>query len=539
MATNAEQDQLNTANQNQVESSSQAPNVAGAAAPIAGSNNRVANYSSGTAPSKGSGRFTNLQNYIGANQGAGDRLAQGINGNLNRSSADDKQKTETQASSVREGIESAQNKLNTGSGYLNQIGQNNFNANDITDNADKLNEFTNFRTNQAVDPNTLKTNLAGAQAQSAQYQNVLQNQANQANTESGRFNLLKNAFNGGSAAQNPYSAGQQRLDQLFLQSGGNNGVQTIQNNIKNNLSAASDMNAGINAFGGQINDVGNNASTLASNLQNKTGELETGYINNLQNQVAGVNAGRDTSRDQYQRFFNGVTGHDPSNPLNQDLLNSSGLKQGEQTFNVLNNPLLTSDKYVNFDNRNANDYHDIATSQDVNRYGALSKLAGIDPGKLSQTGMLVDPATGQLSNAASFKTGQGSLRSDLDTAKQQFLDNATQTNLTGNGQANYGTVFGDGVANIYKTGNAMDYLNGVDTNPLPTTQYLGGVTDATNKANTDLQSQLQAYLDQAGFGNYIGANGLTSGASNLQDFGYGDTTNSTRGIYNPKNDIKV
>ena len=47
---------------------------------------------------QGSGRFTNIQKYLGANKGAGSRLADGI-----------EKKSDEYTSSVREGIASAQN----------------------------------------------------------------------------------------------------------------------------------------------------------------------------------------------------------------------------------------------------------------------------------------------------------------------------------------------------------------------------------------------------------------------------------------------
>jgi hypothetical protein len=602
MAINAEQNQLQKSTQNK--DNSEQPTQAGGqtmsgSGGASGPQARTASFSTGSQPTQGSGRFTNLKSYINANQGAGDRLAQGINKNVNQQTSAKKDDANTQAGSVRAGIEGAQTKLGTGTDYLNQVNNEGFNAQEFAADQNKLNDFGQFRTNQAIDSQGLQSGVGGAQQAAATYQNALQNYGNQAATEAGRFGLLKNTFGGQTTYANPYSAGQQRLDQLFLQSGGTNGVKQLQDNIRGNQSEANKLAGQIDQYGNQVTDITGQASTLAQNLQNRTNALETGYITDLEGQVAGVNAGRAADQTNYKNFFNTLTGKDPSNPLNQGLLDESGLKRGQQTFNVLNDPNLTAENVIKFDPRSASGYQDIASQSNVNYYDALSKLAGIDNSKLNSVGQLIDPTTGGIAKGASFLQGEEGLSGRVGAARDRILSDAanfsgegsrfqnmyntgrTLTNPTssqigngmdGVGSNTIGATAGSSVADYLRNlqGNTGFYQTGTKGDQF-INNNVGNVDDAAarlfaqnrgdayqagqdattslnsartaaqnaqNQAQNSLREQMLNYLGNQGFYNYIGDNGATTGDRDIAAYGYGgDNKDNPTGIYTPKNDV--
>lgn len=153
---------------------------------------------------KGSGRFTNLQKYVSANQGAGEKIGNRIGSQV-----------EGQAGQVRQGIQQAKTGFQqqidpekqriAGAEALTQeaLGNTQQFVNDPT----KFNQFQQLRNAQTAQINPLELQQQQLQAQKAQQM------AANANTEQGRFQLLKGAF-----ANPRYTTGLGRLDQLFLQS---------------------------------------------------------------------------------------------------------------------------------------------------------------------------------------------------------------------------------------------------------------------------------------------------------------------------------
>jgi hypothetical protein len=385
MAVNAEQNQNYNQQQQNTNSTGGGPaQTPGAMNPgLAASQSRTANYSTGQQPGQtGSGRFTNLQKYIGANEGAGDRMAQGIGANLDQKNQATSKEADTSASAVREGIQSANQKLDTGNQYLNQVKDTNFNANDIAGDQNKLQDFTNYRTGNAVDANALAQQNNQAQTNALNYQNQLNQQMQQTQTDQGRYGLLKDAFGGGTVYQNPYSTGQQRLDQLFLQSGGTNGINNIQNNIRGNLGQVGNQ---LNDLSGNvantISGIGTQAKDLATNLDTTSKGLATGFISNLESQIPQFNQMRADQQawatDQYKKLQSGQ-------PIDQKFADLMGLSQGQRTFDILNG--TSAGAFLNLSPATAATASDIASQDDVNRYAALAKLAGIDGSQLTTPG---------------------------------------------------------------------------------------------------------------------------------------------------------
>lgn len=164
----------------------------------------------GGTKSSTSGRATNLQSYLQANQGA--KIGEEVG-----------QKLQSTASQIGQNVSKAREDLrqqaygaggtpgNATGGEFGRLGQYQQYAQQIQQDPTKLSEqqiadFQKIRTGQYQTPEV--QNLPQLQAQSQQAQQMTQ----LAGTEPGRFELLRQTF-----GRPTYSTGQQRLDQLLLQ----------------------------------------------------------------------------------------------------------------------------------------------------------------------------------------------------------------------------------------------------------------------------------------------------------------------------------
>lgn len=505
---------------------------------------RTAQFSSGSTPTqKGSGRYTNLQKYLGANQGATDRLYQGIGSRLGKETQEKQQEVDTQASKVREGIQSANQSLQQGQGYLNQLGQQDFNAEQFVQDQNQLDQFSKFRTGQAIDQQQLGQQLSQAEQAALASQQQVQQRLGQVGSDAGRFNLLKETFGGRSAFKPTYSSGQQRLDQLFLQSGAGNKVGQLQEDLRQNLLKSGQGLENIQTgLGGQLKDIGSQASQLASGLQTKTGELESGYVSGLEGQVGDINKQREAERAKYEQFINQLGGKATGGELDPNLIREFNLMQNQQLFNVPKN-LNTFRDVVNVDDRQAQTYKDIVTQQNINRYDALAKLAGIQNLKVNQLGGLIDTTTGQLSRAASAKTGDASLQNQIEQAKKSLLDKAASRTEEAYGrfgpQELHGLV---NVGNYLQRGTGdfnKDWANLQAAGPSGQPLFNWGqyarardASDADYKGAAQVsaraaQEQALNWLANQGYFNVLGSTGGQTGTKNLEDYREG-------GQYAPK-----
>lgn len=331
----------------------------------------------------------NVQQYLNANQGAGQQLTQGITNTV-----------QNQANQVNQGINQAQNTLNAqyeplqqnlGSGGQQTIQTafkdpqsllDSYNAaksqtatsapltSDQQTGANQYNQFQNLNTggyNQGIQ----NYNTAGQQ----QY-NQIQNQVgnlNQvtgsANNEMGRNQLLQQTV-----GQPNYNQGQQTLDALFLQGqpGGlntlKNNLQGIQNGVNQNVNAATaDTQSKLAALQG----LSAQDQATIQNLFTNGGAGGTGL-----NQIAS-NVG-----NEYTQAVQNATNTDQglqtafkSNQYTPDQLKQLGLTPGQQTWGV--------------DVAQAGQYHlnplaaaanggnaQVATPEEFARYNALNQLAG-------------------------------------------------------------------------------------------------------------------------------------------------------------------
>jgi hypothetical protein len=464
MAINGEQDQLNNANQaNGQQSQTATPSLGGGASASPGATpGRTAAFSDGSpSTNSGSGRFTNLQNYVNANQGATDRLYQGIGNKIDTTAQPGKDNADTQASAVKSGIQAANTNLNRGQGYYNQMQGPAFNAQDFTANQNQLKDYSTFQAGKTVDTGQLNSLNNNAQTAAMQVQDNYKNRANQVNNEQGRFGLLQETYG---QNQPGYNAGQQRLDNLFLQNGAGGKVNALQNDVRGQLNTANQNLAGLQ---GQtttdINGVATNQTGLAKNLYDLSNQNEQGFVKNLNDQVAGVNDTRHADISQAQKSTAQLAAMNTpgqvttGDPLSDQYLSEIGLNRGTRTYNAFGNGAVTNLNQLANVGRDAKNAQDLATQGDANQYDALSKLAfsGLDnAGNYTQDtskkqingASTLDPAVKAIMDANGVSASQGL----VNGAQNAFNDYAKNATITGTGGAytgDYGEIGVDSSAN--------------------------------------------------------------------------------------------
>lgn len=473
MAVNAEQNQQY--NQSQDDKENQQPNTGAGAAETNGNQapaangSRVASFSSGSQPgSTGSGRFTNLQKYIGANQGAGERLGAGIENKVSNQNQVAEKQADTSASAVRQGIQSAQDKLNTGNQYKEQVSSNNFNAADIAGDENKLNDFTQYRTGSAIDEAMLAKQNQAAQDAAMAYQNQMQQQLGQTQTDQGRYGLLKQAFGGGSVYQNPYSQGQQRLDQLFLQSGGGNKIGDLQNQLRTGLVGAGQQ---VNQLTGEvtnnINDITTNEAAQSKAIQDAITGKTSDYVTGIESTQADVNAKRASDQqwatDQYAKLQAGQ-------PIDPKFAQMLGLTQGQSLNNAISDKNVNN--FVKYGATNLQGADQLANADQRQYYSALGKLAGIDPSQYAIRNDYTPEA------AITALSGDSSLSSTLTNAQKALAAQNSVVNPVWGGSftTNLGDVMNQVNASQYNPN--QDLLNRIASGDWNT--YAPAINELTN-----------------------------------------------------------
>lgn len=345
----------------------QAPSMSGAAPTSSG------NAPTNTRQPQGSGRFSNLQKYIGANKSfdTGSHISD---------------KSNQQLSNIRQGIESQRNQVlgpngiaqniqqkvgTQGEQLQNQAFQD---PNAVVNNQDQLNEFQKLRIGG------YSGDVQNLAANANQYNgdvNNLQQQAQNAGTEAGRFNLLQQRF-----ANPGYSRGQQRLDQLLLQSTPGS-AQSLRSALSSNAQNANSAQMGLQT------DIGNTQSTLSKII----GDRQTAINNMLK---YGSDTGETPESDLNQRGYSDIEA-DLQNRMKNAPIDAEKMHQQYET--ALTNNSLTSDQLQKLGLSGINNIYDtnlsnylskadqigpatisgVANQDDVNRYRALSQLAGGSP----------------------------------------------------------------------------------------------------------------------------------------------------------------
>lgn len=439
-----------------------------------------------------SGRFVNLQRYLGANTGAGQRLAGEI-GQTAQKQQEQTNKATQATSAVQNQIQAEKDRIAQASGYATQITQDptklipqaqqqqaplNPNGTPIpgivsaqgVPTGNPLEDITKLRTGvtRLGDINQqAASRFDAAQSQLGQLQAL----ANRAGTESGRFELLRQSL-----GRPTYTTGQQSLDQLLLQSEGGGSLNKLQRDLKEKgLTSQKSLDTAKAAYAKGTGEVTEGAKEAQKTITGALGRMDdpttaedesTGALGSLEKDLS-------TRRQEFIKNQGGLkdalnvagsTGQFSEQLLNLLTGNKTGaaLTAGQQLFGVnINDYITPTFSADNITNQN------IANQADYARYKALAQLAGINSDYLQKD---------QLDKAL-----ESGLRVDTQTEElQRALQNARTTYDT---KSTDPSIFGDSVPKTvadlnqfrqnYESANWLnqfsDYLrsaNPNDPNPL-------------------------------------------------------------------------
>jgi len=445
----------------------------------------AASASPANAP-KGSGRFTNIQKYIGANQGAGERLATGVGKKVDSKINPELSKSEANVSNLRAGIEAGQNKLATGNQINTQVQDTNFDALGMANDANKLQQFTDYRTGSAIDEAVLKQQALDAQNANAAGLNVAQGLNTQFGTEGGRQELLKQTFSPG----RNYSVGQQRLDQLFLSQAAPQ-MQGIQKNIQTAQNQFGNYGNQLGTAATDVNTLAGDEQTLATNLQSGIKNRETDLVNAVNSTEGAVNAARlaqqQGARDQFGNLLAGKN-------VNSQFANLVGLTEQDKLYNTLKQD-GGIDSYLKFNEANLQGADQLAQQQDRAKYDAIARLAGLDP---AQRQINLDT---QVANAVD---STGKLRTGIDTNKAAF-DQLAQQQFDVTARPNNGAYYGQTQQTLNNLIPLVDQMSEADRNIGTTNHFF---------YNQNPES-LQNLLNQVGGDISLGGNGGSIGLTGM------------------------
>lgn len=425
----------------------------------------------------GSGRFTNLQSYLGANKQAGTQIAnkinKGITGQLNQGQAtagrevSEANQANQQAQQINQNTQNYLNQVSApvtnqnptiesggflASQYTNNYGPKQEAIMNIASDANKLNEFTGLRQGTTQQDQAQKSLVQTQEASNAanKVQNDLSGRQKQLASETGRTGLLSEFV----ANPNRYSGGTKALDQSFLQRDSNNVLDTLKTGINaynpqvtQNVKAAQDAEA-----------LRQSQLTAGQELAKQLDTTSTGNVNELQTNLTSrqqmLNEARNARLAELQNQFGqlGSTGE-----ISQDFANMLGLGGGERLLSTLDNTQLGDIVNVGSLQQQANNITDAANQKDFDYGQALAALAG-QQNILSGTSGLTDATSNYAQN--------------LRDAMTAFNENAKNTNIQGQGSQDWnwrrGTLFGQdidkrsGTESATASANLADYLNGIN-----------------------------------------------------------------------------
>lgn len=489
---------------------------------------------------QGSGQFTNIQSYLNANKGAGQKLAQGVGNQVQKTLDPVKTQAQQYNDQVRQGIQSAQNTLQQGQGQLGQLKQigSNIQANtgdqfygqdkDLGINSftqsPSFSDFQRIQQGQGVNEDQLNLQQQAFANQANQYNQLSQEQANLAGNESGRFDLLKKSFGGN---VNPkYTSGQQRLDQLFL---ARQGLGGLRQDLKQNINQAKNLQAQTQETGQGTRLAQEQERSLLGDIDTQAKTNEDNYLKMLESYAPELQKRRDKEfEDLSNRYASMKTPSlqaggllDRSQPMDKngnpiglqkaqamspvsgltaDDLKLLGVNKANSMFDVFNKTKLDQVARTGAKvGQNAKAYQDVANQKNVEDYSSLAKILGMDEGAKR----LVAPST--LEKSIIAQEGAANLQNRLDSAKDEFYRKMGQDvygnslNLGGSGWANQHGISG---ADILAGKNIMGSDRGISS----------AGTSFSELMSKDTYNKFLNNLKNTGFGNVLSTEGNVSNA---------------------------
>jgi len=399
------------------------------------------NPSGMAAPDKrpqGSGRFTNLQKYIQANQGAGQRIAGQVGKGVKQEIGKEEREAGEYYKNLGSAISGARKVTEEGAKYqqtLKDIGENvkGAQAGDTKDLGIQqftqdpgFKQFQNIQAGRGIDEKLLALRQQQAAKESGEYLQSAQAAQQALGSEGGRFNLLRKTFGG--AARPGYSTGQQRLDQALL---AQQGLGGLRSDISQDLRSATESQRQAQQAAGTVSGLASEEQGIIGNLNTQAGLNEQEYMNMLGSYVDPIQQQRQVEWDQLQTALGAYKPQEigdynpeemPQQGLSGQQLARLGISGPTRAYNVLEN--LTQP--VAYQGTKATEAKDIATQGDVDRYADLAKMMGKDPRQnITQAGSL-----GESYSAVQGETGlaQQLAKADKDFREKQLKATARLQN---------------------------------------------------------------------------------------------------------------
>lgn len=497
---------------------------------------------------QGSGRFTNMQKYVQANQQGAQNLAQrvgtGIQNQLNA-----KEKDVSQASrKVKKDIDTGNDAVLKAQGQQQELQDiavgfgdtaNTFKLGDVSKGAfgdyqTKAQQFTKspnygafktFQSGNAIDEQALNTAQQNAAQNAQNYQNLFKQRQQQIGTGTGREQALGEFVGGqGQAVRPAYSAGQRKLDQLVM---GQN-AQALQSLI--------------DRVGGNQANVAQALSNVEQNATNLSGltqaEQDTIKAINKSAQLAGKNFQGAYSADKVNEYnkniqqqYKDVLNQVKSGNINKELASQMGLDKlaDLSTYNLLEE--IDPQAYLNYKG-DIQTAAQLANQQDVSTETALADIVSGGPETLARKFMKVgERADSNLGYnvVQGGAEGQSALARDILARQQLEKDLAAQTGLAYEGKDSYWDWGSRKEKRQTSHGTVADLLAG-------SINTYGDRGTFSQNAGTDIYQYLSPVLGNAG-GDIAGAirnvasnvgGVFSSGAGGAADAAY---RNSVTGLY--------
>lgn len=366
---------------------SQGGGAAPAGQPMSGT---PANAGVGAKPAS-SGRFTNLQSYLGANKGAGEKIAGVVGQGINKNLGQQKTAESKEAEQFRNAVQSAQGVNQQGQTSLGQVSDANFDPNVIAGNADALKQFTDLRTGTAQQAAGEAAQKEGNEAQNALtgLQQAYSKTTQQIQDPNARFSLLQQYL---ASPKTQYGRGLSSLDNALLQSDPNKSLQNINKQVTQEQSTIGKQRGDLlSQQQTQAQVAKEQGSKLAEDIQAKTIGNEQSMVKGLEDKIAGANQARAAEQawanEQYTKLNKGEA-------IDQKFADMLGLQSGQRSYGVFQN-MTDAGQLLNMSPAQVTSVNQLATDQDRARYGALAQLAGIDKsGYRVGDAVSIDPSVG-------------------------------------------------------------------------------------------------------------------------------------------------
>lgn len=488
---------------------------------------------------QGSGRFTNLQKYIDANKQAGSRIAGKVGSDIKSDLGKKESQSQDYYSQLGQSVEKARETAKKGEGYtkaLRDIGSN-IASSAYQEGSDPtrqeaglgsiqqftqdpgFQQFQDIQAGRGINEDLLGLQQQQAAGQAGKYLSAAEQAKQSLGSEGGRFDLLRQTYGG--AARPDYTTGQQRLDQLFLSSGG--GLGDLRGQVGQDVLRAQELNKLATGQAGEVSRLAAQEQGIVGNIGRETASNQQAYLDALGSYVDPTQAAREreftnlqSAIQSYQPGGAGKTG------FSQQQLQNLGVSADQGAYNVFDD--ISDARDIVTKGREATSAQDIARQSDVDRYAALARIAGTDPGALTQAG--------DLGSAYAAREDEAGLASRLTAAQKEF-------ERLSEGDLSYGIAGRKGASRA----NIQDLLEqGQDAIEIDGRPQMGGSgfqAKAPSKefSKKQIWDQFQQFMRDQNYGQTLGGRrGSTIDQQNAKDNPYVSTMPVKLGAQGPYTD---